>query len=115
MYFHQAAYRSRGVLGPVNTMQIPIDGGHFLTGKGALSVLYLPYKGESAAQPSGKIVPSLRDRGQIESMRCCPAIIWNHQTSLCTPCTKDTSNGRPGSFDCQRRATASCQQVQVTQ
>jgi len=32
--------------GPVNTMRMPIDGGHFLAGQGALSAMYLLYTSE---------------------------------------------------------------------
>ena len=47
-------------LGPVNTMRISIDGGHFFTGQGALSAVYLPYISESATRSWGKMAPSLR-------------------------------------------------------
>jgi len=49
-----------GHLGPVNTNQIPIDGGHFFTGQGALSVVYLRYMSESATPSWGKMAPSRR-------------------------------------------------------
>ena len=48
------------LLGPVNTMRISIDGGHFFTGQGALSAVYLPYISESATRSWGKMAPSLR-------------------------------------------------------
>jgi len=41
-------------------MRIPIDGGHFFAGHGALSAVYLSYSSESATQSCGKMVPSLR-------------------------------------------------------
>ena len=41
-------------LGPVNTMQISIDGGHFLPGQGAPSAVYLGYVSESATPSWGK-------------------------------------------------------------
>ncbi len=53
--------RSSGIsahLGPVNTMWIPIDGGHFVAGQGALSVVYLRCMSESATPSCGKVAPS---------------------------------------------------------
>ena len=38
----------RLVLGPVNATRISIDGGHFLSGQGALSAMYLGYISERA-------------------------------------------------------------------
>jgi hypothetical protein len=46
--------------GPVNTMRIPIDGGHFFAGQGALSAVYLVYISESATRSCAKMAPSLR-------------------------------------------------------
>ena len=41
-------------LGPVNTMRIPIDGGPFFAGQGALSAVYLPYISEAQRRPAEK-------------------------------------------------------------
>jgi hypothetical protein len=73
-------------LGPVNTMRIPIDGGNFLAGQGALSVLYFAYMSESATQSCGKMAPSLKGWPLGGTMRRCASLIWNNQTALCAPC-----------------------------
>ena len=53
------------LLGPVNTMRIPIAIGHFFAGQGALSVVYLLYTSESATEPCGKMAMALRVGSQI--------------------------------------------------
>ena len=63
-------------------MRIPIDGGHFCAGQGALSAVYLPYMSESATPSCGKMAPSLRVGPPMRP--CCvaprlwtnPNVVW---------------------------------------
>ncbi len=71
--------------GPVNTMRIPIDGGHFFSGQDALSVVYLTYLSEGQRRteekwprPNGLLLTCSHTALRIAHLE--------NQTALCAPC-----------------------------
>jgi hypothetical protein len=72
-------------LGPVNTMRMPIDGDHFFSRQGALSVMYLMYLSEGQRRPEKKWP---RPEGLL--LRCSHTALriahLENQTALCAPC-----------------------------
>ena len=72
-------------VGPVNTMRLPIDGCHFFSGQGALSVMYLMYLSEGQRRPEEKWP---RPEGLL--LTCSHTVLriahLENQTALCAPC-----------------------------